>query len=133
MKNDRFHYWLLFGFILTVLPLLLTSLKLYGTAAEGVTWWSLFKQVASGGELLVVSLALLGTNLGDLFKNECSSPLANLYMRGLSFIICLPVIYFFSEINSNPNFSKEYAFNLSITFFAISIIVCIISLFTPRK
>lgn len=134
MKNSRFHYWLFFGFILTVLPLLLACTYLYISRTDlNLTWWDMVKKVSAGGALHLVSLSLLGANLGDLFKDECSWPVLGLYLKAASIFLSFALMFFFCMVFVNPTTDNDSAFHLSIGFFIMGIIVCLISLFAPRK
>lgn len=133
MRNGRIHYWLWFGLVLTTLPLILTFWKLRGVCSNDKAMMDTFKEVVSRGELLLVCLSLLGVNLGDLFKEECNDKTTGFTLLATTFILCLFAIYSFGEINTNSNLDKNYALTTSIVIFLCSIVVCLISIFIPRK
>ena len=132
MKNGKIHYWLWFGLILTTLPLVLTFWKLRGVAPE-TSWHDTFKLVIARGELLLVCLALLGANLGDLFKDECSNRTTGFTFMGATIFLCLFAVYAFGEINTNMNIDKDFACTTSIIMFICSVVICIISNFIQRN
>ena len=133
MKNNRFQYWIWFGLILTSLPIILTLWKLRGVAPPNEALTTTFKTVVSRGELLLICLSFLGANLGDLFKEECEKGWLSLMLKSITFILSLFAIYSFGEINTNIAFNKDFAFSTSITIFICSILICVVSILTPRK
>lgn len=133
MKNSRFQYWIWFGLIFTSLPIILTLWKLRGVAPSSESLFFTFKNVISRGELLLICLSFLGANLGDLFKEECERSWLSLMLKAITFLLSLFAIYSFGEINTNLSFNKDFAFSTSITIFFCSILICIVSVLTPRK
>ncbi len=133
MTNGRLHYWVWFGLILTTLPLILTFWKLRGIAPPNTNWYETFKLVISRGELLLVCLSLLGVNLGDLFKDECSNKTTGFTLVGATIFLCLFAVYSFGEINTNSSIDKDFASNTSIIMFVCSVAICLVSNFTQRN
>lgn len=133
MKNNRFQYWIWFGLIMTSLPVIFTLWKLRGVAPPEESLTVTFKTVISRGELLLISLSFLGANLGDLFKEEGEIEWLSLMLKSITFILSLFAIYSFGEINTNEAFNKDFAFSTSLAIFICSIIICLVSVLTPRK
>jgi cobalamin synthase len=133
MNNGRFQYWIWFGLIFTIFPIILTVWKLRGVAPDDSTLLMTIKAVISRGELMLVSLSILGANLGDLFKEECKNRTIGYTIQAITFLLCLFAIGSFSEINTNLEIKKDFAFHTSVTIFICSVLISSVSVFIPRK
>lgn len=133
MKNSRFQYWIWFGLLFTIFPIFFTIWKLRGVAPDSTTLSMTFKSVIARGELMLVSLSILGANMGDLFKDECLNKTSGYTVQAVTFLLSLFAIGSFSEINTNIALKEGFAYNTSLTIFICSIIISLISIFIPRK
>jgi uncharacterized membrane protein len=132
MKREKLHYWLWFGLILTTIPIIFTYWKLRGVRHTEPSYCTLVS-VLSNGELLLVCLALLGANLGDLFRDQAINKNAGFTLLAMTFVLCLFAIFSYGEINTNDEIDSIYAFNTSIVTFVCSSVVCLVSILTPRR
>lgn len=132
-KKSRFLVWIIFGLLLSVLPIAVSILYLIGLDTTGITWSQAFFKIISKGELLLVCFSLLGANIADLLNNECSNKLAHNSLIGFSAFLCFAMIFLFPVISTNHAFDKDISFNVSWIFLILSTIMCTVSLLTERK
>lgn len=132
-KKSRFLVWLIFGLLLSILPITASIFYLIGLDTTGMTWGQAFYKVISKGELLLVCFSILGANVADLLNNECSNSLAQKTLIGFSLFLCFAMIFLFPVISTNQTFDKNISFNVSWIFLVLSTVMCSISLLTERK
>jgi len=132
-KKNNFQYWIWFGFVLTMIPIAFSVWKSYGVSADDKELLVVIKNAISNGELMLVSLSLLGANLGELFKKECKKKSIGFLFIGISFTLCLFAISAFGEISVNKDLDEDYAFKSSLLLFILTVIICVISIFIPKK
>ena len=94
-KKSSFLVWLIFGLLLSILPITASIFYLIGLDTTGMTWGQAFYKVISKGELLLVFFSILGANVADLLNSECSNSLAQKTLIGFSLFLCFAMIFFF--------------------------------------
>src|ERR1035437_6915819 len=133
MNNNRFQYWIFFGFIFTIIPIVVTLIIIKGSTEGGITWSNAFKEAIAKGELFLVCISLLGANIGDLIKEECKNTNSRNMFIGITIVLFFIAVSLFAAINTNSKFDKELSFNSSLLSLVCSFIICLISSFIPRK
>lgn len=132
-KKSRFLLWIIFGLLLSILPIAVSIIYLIGFDTSGITWSAAFFKILSKGELLLVCFSLLGANIADLLYNECTNKLAHISLIGFSSFLCFAMIFLFPVISTTQTFDKNISFNVSWIFLILSAVMCTISLLTERK
>lgn len=133
MRNSRFQFWIFFGFSFAVIPIIVSIIFIKGSTDGGITWENAFKAAISKGELFLACGSLLGTNIGDLIKEECKDlNLRNTFI-GITLIIFFIAVAMFAMINGNPKFDRELSVSLSLLILVCSFITCVVSILIKRK
>ena len=128
---ERLIYWLFFGLALAILPVLITFtiIMLQHPAYTLFHGWA---ESISKGELLIISSALLGINLGDLSR-EPPAPsfrLFHFFLIGVSVVLAMftVAVYVFISTTSKPPDSEVLA-NLSGALLILTSGICVFSFF----
>lgn len=132
---NRFVYWFWFGLGLSILPISISCWILCAIHPEFSFIENLTNSI-SKGELLIVCTAILGVNIGDLFRDETQErwKLFKFSLVGASIIIALFTggIYI-TVATSSQNLSTSLIANTSIVLFIVTICICISSILLPKS
>jgi uncharacterized membrane-anchored protein len=132
-KNNRLQYWLFYGFIFTILPIFFACWSIKGAALNNnTTWFESFHVAIAKGELLLVSVSLLGTNFGDLLKANMIKPSIRGPFLFASVILLLWSSYTFSVINTTNTIAPDFAFDTSKYIFSGSVVICLLSIWAQK-
>jgi len=126
------NHWFWFGLIITIAPIIFGIWKLKGIETQ-LSIWGAFAKVIQNGELLLVCMALLGVNIGELIKEETEWKKVMTALIGFSIIMSLFVTYSFAEINVSSNMDTDYVVTTSRTLFLSTLGICIASIILPKK
>jgi hypothetical protein len=126
--------WLIFSFLLSIIPIFASVLKLYSVNVIAHDIYIDIKDVISHGELLIITIATLGIALGELFKSETKWKLCQIIIGGGALITFFLTTYFFTDISaSKSGYDKNFVYNLSIPLILSSVIFTISSFILPKK
>jgi len=130
----RLVYWVLFGLSLALLPIAISCWILCASHTE-LTFFENLTNCITKGELLIVCTAVLGVNIGDLFKEDTAKrfQLLKFSLFGLSTILALFTggIYVGIATDTKP-LAPEMIAETSLSMLAATIIICISSLSIPK-
>ena len=128
---ERFIYWIFFGLILAILPVLISFMISIIVEPKNYLFNDWIEAV-SKGELFIICSALLGINLGDLSR-EAPSPWFKLFhflLVAFSVILAMFTLAIFVFITNAKagTVSHEAITNLSGFFLFMSTGICLLSL-----
>jgi hypothetical protein len=128
----RLLIWLLFGVASAVLPLLLVGMVMFNHEQ--------FQRVSdtwSRGELLLISMTLLMTALGDLIVYETDFPRVKALITVISFfLIIVSAVWYmdsFGRMLSNQPFKQPFLRDWSPWFFVFSLINATVCIMLPKR
>ena len=125
-------HWGLFSLLISLTPLLFGGWKAIGDIPNA-TFNLVILKVISNGELLLICMALLAVNIGDLIKEKTEWIKSMQVLIGFSIFLSLFIALAFAEINSNETVSKEKICTTSFTFFISTVIICVSSILLPKS
>jgi len=128
--KDLLH-WGLFRLAISLTPLIFGIWKAFGTI-ENASFSLALGKVISNGELLLICIALLAVNIGDLIKEKTEWKKLMITFTGCSIFLALFMALVFAEINNNSSIKSDYILSTSKNFFISTIIVCISSILLPK-
>lgn len=115
--------WLIFGAIVSLLPLGFTYLALL-IRSQPVQWTSLI----GNGELLVITWVLSASAFGELYGSERANKYLKLFFGGITFVIVLFSAMFFASIveanAANEVLDEHVVIQSSLWVFVVSLIPC---------
>lgn len=132
---NRFVYWLWFGLGLSILPIGISFWILCATNPN-LSYTENFSSSICKGELLIICTAILGVNIGDLFR-EPNHPKWNplkFSLVGASILVSIfaGAIYIYTSVSKEP-MSKYLITNTSIILLVVSLVICISSILLPKR
>lgn len=125
-------HWGLFSLLISLTPLLFGGWKAFGDIPNANIKLVILK-VISNGELLLICMALLAVNIGDLIKEKTEWVKLLQVLIGFSIFLSLFIALAFAEINSNKTISPEKIRTTSFTFFISTVIICLSSILLPKS
>lgn len=130
----RFVYWFWFGLGLAILPLAISCWYINAINPDKTFYLNLIHTL-SNGELLIICCAILGVNIGDLFRDETIEKwkFFKFSFLGASFLTALFCVGIYISISTTREvLSQKLITNTSIILLFVTIIVCLCSLLLPK-
>lgn len=128
---ERFIYWIFFGLIMAILPVLI-SFTITILVKPHDYLFNDWIEAVSKGELFIICSALLGVNLGDLSREAPSRrfKLFHFLLVAISVILAMFTLALFVFITNAGKVavSHETITNLSGFFLFMTIGICLLSL-----
>lgn len=91
-------YWLLFSLLMSLAPMAL-NVYLLQSSSGNLLFSDAIVSVLSGGELLILCLALLGASIGELFRNADRNRILPVWVLGLAVLIFMFAAGFFVDMS----------------------------------
>jgi len=127
---NRFVYWFWFGLGLSILPIAISCWILCAQHPELSFEQNLINSITKG-ELLIVCSAILGVNIGDLFREETieRDKALKFSLVGASVIMALFTggVYIGIATSSKPLSSSLIAYT-SLCMLGVTLIICVCSI-----
>ncbi|MCF8355622.1 MAG: hypothetical protein K9H48_14310 [Melioribacteraceae bacterium] len=125
--------WLFFSFLLSILPLATSIIKIY-SVNHPANIYLVIKDIISHGELLIITIASLGIAIGELYKEEPKWKLFQIVIGGGAFISFFIATYFFTDISSSTTpYDKNFIYDISVLLLLASVFFTISSFIIPKK
>lgn len=131
---DIFH-WLIFGFILSILPIIFGLWAFYNNSnnqALGLS--SALSMLTSHGEILLVCIPAIGFGFGELVRtNKSSTGIVALLLFGISLLLICSCIYIYTQA-ATTDMDAKYLYKTSRIFLLSTLIVLMaIIIYTSNK
>ncbi|WP_459213163.1 hypothetical protein [Aquimarina rhabdastrellae] len=123
------NHWFFFVFVISLLPILINLfLKIENFNTTEIS--NNYFQFISQGQILLISIVLLGKSIGELIKDDTDFTLLRNFLIGLSVILLIVFIFSYTNVDT---FSEQKNKDTSlIAFVGMFIVTFSVSVF-PKK
>ncbi|WP_318310423.1 hypothetical protein [Flagellimonas crocea] len=126
---NNLNHWLFYVILISISPVLIDIyLKMDRLNLE--SFQNCYFDGISKGELVLISIVLLGSNIGELLKEETHYPILRNSLIGLSVLMIFIEIFSFTKIDA---FSVEKIKEISMVSFVSMIILTLSVHLFPKK